>query len=95
MNRESLSPEQIHRFKDDGFLIVPQLFKPDEMDIVRETAKQDQAFKKNAHDLKDTEGGVAKLVLWNEAGNDVFGAVARSPRLVDAMEQLHRHPIGK
>ena len=88
MNHESLSPEQIEAFNEDGYLIVPQLFKPDEMDIVRATAKQDQAFKKNAHDLKDIEGGVAKLVLWNHAGDDVFGAVARSPRLVDAMEQL-------
>ncbi len=88
MAHDSLTSEQIQRFHEDGYLIIPQLFESDEMDILRAAAKQDQAFKKNAHDLKDTEGGVAKLVLWNEAGDDVFGAVARSPRLVDSMEQL-------
>lgn len=88
MSRPKLSTEQIENFKEDGFLIVPELFDSEEMNIVRQTAKNDQAFKTNAHDLKDTEGGIAKLVLWNHAGDDVFGTVARSPQIVDAMEQL-------
>lgn len=83
-----LSSEQIGSFQEDGFLIVPQLFNSEEMNIVRQSAKNDQAFKENAHDLKDSEGGIAKLVLWNHAGKDVFGTVARSSRIVDAMEQL-------
>ncbi len=93
MSHTALSPEQINAFDQDGYLIVRGLFDPDEMKIVREAAKTDQAFQKNAHDLKDTEGGVAKLVLWNRAGDDVFGTVARSPRIVDAMEALFRDEV--
>ena len=88
MKRLPLSEDQVHQFQDDGYLIIRQLFAADEMDIVRQAAKNDHAFKQNAHDLKDSEGGIAKLVLWNKAGEDVFGTVARSPRIVDTMEQL-------
>ncbi len=88
MKRSPLADDQVKRFQEDGFLIIPQLFDTDEMDIVRQAARNDHAFKQNAHDLKDSEGGIAKLVLWNKAGEDVFGTVARSPRIVDTMEQL-------
>jgi len=31
---------------------------------------------------------VAKLVLWNKAGEDLWGTVARMPRIVDSMQEL-------
>ena len=51
-------------------------------------AKADKAFDKHAHDLEDGEGGKAQLVLWNKAGEDLWGAIARSERIVNAMEAL-------
>jgi ectoine hydroxylase-related dioxygenase (phytanoyl-CoA dioxygenase family) len=83
-----LSSAQVAQFHRDGFLIVRALFDREEADILRQAAQADTAFRKYAHDLKDGEGGVAKLVLWNRAGDDVFGAVARCRRIVDTMEQL-------
>ena len=88
MSAFKISADQTRSFQEHGYLIIRGLFDTEEMSIVRESAQRDQAFKKNAHDLKDTAGGVAKLVLWNHAGKDVFGAVARSPRIVDTMETL-------
>lgn len=88
MSSSPLSESQVHRFHQDGFVIIRQLFDTEEMAIVRQAAKNDRAFRHHAHDLKDTEGGVAKLVLWNHAGKDVFGTVAKTPRIVDSMEQL-------
>ena len=83
-----LSPSQISAFHRDGYVLVPALFDREETDILRQTAKTDAAMKKHAYDLKDGEGGATKLVLWNKAGEDVYGTVARTPRLVRAMEQL-------
>src|SRR5436309_5602590 len=83
-----LSQRQVTEFLRDGYLIVPKFFDSEEADILRKTAKADAAFKKHAYPLQDGEGGTAKLVLWNKAGEDIYGAVARCHRVVDAMEQL-------
>ena len=83
-----LSPEQIEAFHRDGYLIVQHLFDAEETDILRQAAKTDAAFQQKAYDLKDGAGGVAKLVLWNQAGEDLWGSIARCTRIVEAMEAL-------
>jgi ectoine hydroxylase len=83
-----LSDSRIADFHRDGYVIVHGLFDQEEADILRKTAKADAAFQKHAYDLKDGEGGATKLVLWNKVGENLYGTVARSPRIVDAMEQL-------
>lgn len=88
MTNLPLSTEQVQQFHDDGYIIVRGLFDAEEMNILRETAKADQALEQNTHGLQDGEGGVQKLSLWNKAGDDIYGLVARSHRVVDAMEQL-------
>ena len=83
-----LSEKQIAAFHDEGYLIVRGVFDAEEADILRAAAAADQSFKENAYDLEDGEGGKAQLVLWNSAGEDLWGAIARSERIVNAMEQL-------
>ena len=80
--------EQISAFHEDGYLVVPGLFDSEEADILRKAAHTDSSFGENAYDLEDGEGGKAQLVLWNKAGEDLWGAIARSERIVNAMEQL-------
>ena len=80
--------EQVSAFHEDGYLIVPGLFDSEEADILRKAAHADSSFGENAYDLEDGEGGKAQLVLWNKAGEDLWGAIARSERIVNAMEQL-------
>ena len=84
----SLSEKQLAAFHDEGYLIVRGVFDAEEADILRAAAAADQSFKENAYDLEDGEGGKAQLVLWNSAGEDLWGAIARSERIVNAMEQL-------
>ena len=84
----SLTTEQISEFQDNGYLIVPKLFDAEEARILHAAAKADKAFSKHAYDLEDGEGGKAQLVLWNKAGEDLWGAIARSERIIDAMEAL-------
>ena len=84
----SLSEKQLAAFHDEGYLIVRGVFDAEEADLLRAAAAADQSFKENAYDLEDGEGGKAQLVLWNSAGEDLWGAIARSERIVNAMEQL-------
>ena len=83
-----LSEKQLAAFHEEGYLIVRGVFDAEEADILRAAAADDQSFKENAYDLEDGEGGKAQLVLWNSAGEDLWGAIARSERIVNAMEQL-------
>jgi len=84
----TLSPEQVSGFQENGYLITHNLFDAEETDILRAAADADSSFKQHVHDLEDGEGGNAQLVLWNEAGENLWGAVARSERIVNTMEQL-------
>jgi ectoine hydroxylase-related dioxygenase (phytanoyl-CoA dioxygenase family) len=83
-----LSEKQVSTFKEDGYLIVCDLFDTEEAKILRSAARADHSFKQHAHDLKDEEGGKAQLVLWNTAGEDLWGTIARIERIVNTMEQL-------
>ena len=83
-----LSETQVAAFHQEGYRIVRGVFDAEEADILRAAAAADQSFKENAYDLEDGEGGKAQLVLWNSAGEDLWGAIARSERIVNAMEQL-------
>lgn len=83
-----LNDAQVEAFHRDGYVIVKSLFDREETDILRQAAHNDRALEQHAHGLQDGEGGVTMLSLWNKAGDDIYGLVARSHRVVDAMEQL-------
>ena len=84
----ALTDSQLSTFQEDGYLIVRSLFDIEEADILRQAAKTESAFEEKAYDLDDGEGGQQRLVLWNSAGEDLWGAIARSSRIVNTMEQL-------
>ncbi len=83
-----LSQSESAAFDQDGYIIVRQLFDPTEMAYLRRVAKADENLQAKAWNLTDSAGHAAKITLWNKATNDVYGLIARSPRLVDRMERL-------
>ncbi len=82
------TPEELARYHENGYLLVPRLFDDEEMQILLTYAKSDQALVAGATGRKDATGQVTKLTLWNEAGDDLYGMFSRSPRIVDRMEQI-------
>jgi ectoine hydroxylase len=88
MPAKILTDAQVIAFQQDGYLLARALFDREEADILRKTAKADAAFQQHVHEVKDGAGGATKLALWNKVGEDVYGTVARCPRIVDGMEQL-------
>jgi len=83
-----LTEEQITAFERDGFLIVPGFFSPEENSSLLSVATQDQTLKSHAYDVKDETGKNSKLTLWFNPGNDIYGLVSRSERMVNAAEAL-------
>ncbi len=88
MISRSLDSQQAADFNRDGYLIVRGLFDAEEAAILCEAARADNALQQHAHGIEDGEGGKAHLALWNKAGEDLWGAIARCERVVNAMEQL-------
>jgi hypothetical protein len=81
-------PQELARFHEAGYLLVPKLFDDDEMRMLLAYAKGDEALIAGAAGRKDATGQITKLTLWNQAGDDLYGMFSRSPRIVDRMEQL-------
>lgn len=85
---QPLSAEQIQAYHRDGYLRMDHFCGKEETDKLLATALQDDAMKKNAIDLNDQTGRKTRLSLWFTPGNDVFGYLTRSERMVGACGQL-------
>ncbi len=83
-----LTQDQVTQFQRDGFVVAKSFFDAEEMQIIKSFAKTDRATQDKAILRKDAQGGAAKLALWNDAGDDIYGIVSRTSKLVDANEQL-------
>ena len=83
-----LNDSQVADFHRDGYVIARGMFDKEETDLLRTAAKADAAMQKNAYSVDDGQGAAIKLVLWNKAGENLFGVAARCHRIVDSMEKL-------
>ena len=75
-------------FDRDGFVVKRGFFTPDEIGAVINAFQVDEAIHKRAYGVDDGQGGATEIALWNDPGEDSFGALARSERLVRAVESL-------
>lgn len=83
-----LEAHQLDEFHRDGYVIVRALLDAAEVELVKRAALSDRRLRENAMTALDAAGRSTNLTLWNHPGDDVYGMVARSHRVVDAMEQL-------
>jgi ectoine hydroxylase-related dioxygenase (phytanoyl-CoA dioxygenase family) len=83
-----LTPNLINQYRNDGYLLVKEFCSKDEVDRLYSEATEDEAMRKNALDLNDQSGKKTKLSLWFNPGNDVFGYLTRSEKVVNAVAQL-------
>lgn len=83
-----LSAKQITAYHRDGYVRIKNFCSPEEIDRLYTTALEDEAMRRNALDLNDQSGKKTKLSLWFTPGNDVFGYLTRSRRMVTTVAQL-------
>ncbi len=88
LENKPLNQNQLNQFHRDGFLIVESLLDSEETSLLAEAARADAAMQDAAMDVRDTEGRTTNLSLWNHPGKDIYGMIARSERVVNAVEQL-------
>lgn len=88
MGSFSLNASQIADYNRDGYIVVKNLFSTEEVEKLYHTAVENSVMQKNAMDLNDQSGKKTKLSLWFTPGDDVFGYLIRSERMVNSVWQL-------
>jgi ectoine hydroxylase-related dioxygenase (phytanoyl-CoA dioxygenase family) len=83
-----LSPQQIESYKKDGFIIIKNFLKEDEVKKLYAIATDDGTMRKHAFDLNDQTGKKTKLTLWYTPGNDAYGLLTKSERMIHSVDQL-------
>lgn len=79
---------QIADYNRDGYLLIKGFCSQPETDKLYKTALDDDAMRKNALDLNDLSGKKTKLSLWFTPGNDVFGYLTRSEKIISSVAHL-------
>jgi ectoine hydroxylase-related dioxygenase (phytanoyl-CoA dioxygenase family) len=88
MSSKTFSAAQIADYNRDGYLLIKGFCTKAETDKLYKTAVEDEAMSKNALDLNDLSGKKTRLSLWFTPGNDVFGYLTRSEKMVSSVAQL-------
>ncbi|MNF70142.1 Phytanoyl-CoA dioxygenase (PhyH) [compost metagenome] len=88
MKSFQLTKEQIADYHRDGYVICKGFLSEPEADKLYSTAIADDVMINNAFDLDDQQGKKTKLSLWYTPGDDVYGFLARSERIVNAVDLL-------
>lgn len=88
MSFKPLTTEQLADYDRDGYLLVKNFCTQDEINKLYKTAIEDDAMRKNALDLNDQSGKKTRLSLWFTPGNDVFGYLTRTEKMVKSVAQI-------
>ncbi|MEO5564270.1 MAG: phytanoyl-CoA dioxygenase family protein [Chitinophagaceae bacterium] len=83
-----LKKQQIADYHRDGYLIVRKFLSGKEAKKLQKIATGDDTMKKHAFDLNDQTGKKTKLSLWYTPGNDTYGLLTKSERMVNSVNQL-------
>lgn len=83
-----LTAAQVAAFHRDGYLFIEHFLDGEETRLLQEACRADSVLQAHAMQVKDAAGRQTNLSLWNHPGNDIYGMIARSQRMVNAVEQL-------
>src|SRR5689334_18884346 len=88
MTQFKLTDEQIKTYHRDGYLIIKNFLSEKEIDKLQGIAFEDGNMRKHAFDLNDQTGKKTRLTLWYQPGDDAYGLLTRSKRMVESVDQL-------
>lgn len=88
MSYFKLNEQQINAFNKDGYLIVRGGLTNEETIKLSGIALNDAIIKKNALDLNDSSGRKTRLTSWYTPGNDAYGLLTKSRRIIESVDKL-------
>ncbi len=81
-----LSPEQLKAFDEQGYCFFPNCFSEDEIALLR--AEAEQILKLDRQEVWREKTGAPRTAFAAHTFSEVFGLLARHPRLVEPLRQL-------
>jgi ectoine hydroxylase-related dioxygenase (phytanoyl-CoA dioxygenase family) len=83
-----LTAANIEDYHRDGYVIIRNFLKDEEIKKLYDIATGDDTLQKHAFDLNDQTGKKTKLTLWYTPGNDAYGLLTKSNRMVVSADKL-------
>ncbi len=84
----SFTAQQLAQYATNGYLIVPGFLSDPEVEKFYSVASADDTISKHSYDLNDQSGKKTKLALWFTPGDDAYGLLTRSQRMVNGVNSL-------
>lgn len=88
MSYFQLTKKNIADYERDGYVIIKNFLLAEEIDKLYKIATGDDTLQKHAFDLNDQSGKKTKLTLWYTPGNDAYGLLSKSKRMVESVDRL-------
>jgi ectoine hydroxylase len=88
MPNRAISNEQVHEYRNQGFVLAKQFYDREEIDLLRRAAKEDRTLDQHSISSRDGEGGRVRLSLWNHPGDTIYGMFARCESVVNSAETI-------
>jgi len=82
MNSNRLTENQLKAYAEDGYLLVPGMLDPKEVEMLGRAAREDRVLDQHSFGRADGEGGTVRLSLWNHPTETIYGMIARRESLV-------------
>ncbi len=88
MSQFKFSEQQKDLYEKDGYVIIKNFLTEGEVSKLYAIATGDDTLQKHAFDLNDQSGKKTKLTLWYTPGNDAYGLLTKSERMVNSVDEL-------
>ena len=75
-------------YREAGYVLMRSFFQKEDVDLLRNIAKEDKELDQHSFGRKDGEGGTVRLSLWNHPGEGIYGAFARCNKMTEMAEVL-------
>jgi phytanoyl-CoA hydroxylase len=88
MTKFQFTQQQLDDYNRDGYVIVRKFLQQQEVDKLYNIAVEDDTMRKHSFDLNDQTGKKTKLALWYTPGNDAYGLLTKSEKMVESVDRL-------
>lgn len=84
----SVTQEMKDAYDTNGYILVRNVFSPEEMRKVRAFVEGSDVIQERAYSRDDGNNRRSRVTLWNHPGRDVLGVLARTQRVAGTMEEV-------
>ncbi len=83
-----LAQHDVERYHRDGYVLVPELFTPAEVQALLAKIEGGGRVAEATRGKADAGGRTTKLAIWHELGDDIWAAASTCPRIVNNVRIL-------